>query len=183
MKYDRNWLTSEIDKGTSYKYVAFWGHKPSLDGSITKTCFSQWWEGNPFQEGELSYPTAEHYMMAGKAKLFDDQEVFSKIIQSNSPGEAKELGRQVRNFDPSIWEAKRCEIVIRGNYLKFSQHELLQDFLLKTNNRILVEASPIDKIWGIGMDAKDPQVENPWNWRGTNLLGFCLMETRDLLKK
>ncbi|MEM9720368.1 MAG: NADAR family protein, partial [Bacteroidota bacterium] len=175
-------LISEIEKGKSYKYMAFWGHKPSWDGSLTKTCFSQWWAGNAFKEGAIIYPTAEHYMMAGKAKLFDDQEMFSKIIQSHSPGEAKKLGRQVRNFDPSTWESKRCEIVVRGNYLKFSQHKPLQEFLLNTNNRIIVEASPVDKIWGIGMDPNHPHVENPRNWLGENLLGFCLMETRELLK-
>ncbi|MEL7340872.1 MAG: NADAR family protein [Bacteroidota bacterium] len=182
MKYNRDWLIGELEKGKSPKYLAFWGHRPSLDGSLTKTCFSQWWSGNAFIEDGIIYRTAEHYMMAGKAKLFGDGEIRSQIIESSSPGEAKKLGRKVKNFDQSLWESKRCEIVVRGNYLKFSQNESLKEFLLNTNNRIIVEASPVDKIWGIGMDPNNRNVGNPQNWLGDNLLGFCLMETRDILK-
>lgn len=181
MKYNRDWLIEEIGKGNAFKYLLFWGHSPTKDGSINRACFSQWWEGNPFTEDGITYQTAEHYMMAGKASLFDDEEVLSQIIESKSPGEAKKLGRMVRDFDQEIWEARRCEIVVQGNYLKFSQHDSLLEFLLNTQNRVIVEASPRDRIWGIGMGGNDPNAEIPMNWRGQNLLGFCLMEVRDKL--
>ena len=181
MKYNRAWLIAEIAKEDRIKFLLFWGHTASIDGRITETCFSQWWEGNPFTENGITYRTAEHYMMARKAQLFGDEEILEKIIESNSPGEAKKLGRMVRGFEQGVWQSHRCEIVIQGNYLKFAQHETLKAFLLNTNRRIIVEASPRDRIWGIGMGKNNPNAENPIHWQGENLLGFCLMEVRDKL--
>ncbi|MEL6631923.1 MAG: NADAR family protein [Bacteroidota bacterium] len=163
------------------KYLFFWGHQPSLDGHITASCLSQWWAGHPFQEDQHTYLTAEHYMMAGKARLFDDGEILEQILQSGSPGEAKALGRKVRNFDQEFWKTHCSEIVVQGNFLKFSQHPELSAFLLATYPRVLVEASPVDAIWGIGLAKDDRRVHDPFNWKGENLLGFCLMEARDRL--
>lgn len=181
MKYTQDWLIQEYHQGNSNKFLHFWGHKPSLDGSITQSCFSQWWEGHLFIEDEVEFPTAEHYMMACKAALFNDMEVYARILEAKSPGEAKALGRKVRDFDQAKWNAHRCEIVVQGNLLKFSQHEDLKHFLLNTGKRILVEASPVDAIWGIGLERNHSDANNPENWKGTNLLGFCLMEVRDRL--
>ncbi|RVU90734.1 NADAR family protein [Flavobacterium columnare] len=167
-----------IDKNA--KFLFFWGHQPSNDGSITKTCFSQWWQSSFTVDG-ITYPTAEHWMMAQKAKLFNDEEMFDKIIKANSPHQAKKLGRLVKGFDNEIWNAQRFDIVVQGNYHKFSQNEALKEFLLNTNDRILVEASPVDKIWGIGLTGDDPKANNPKTWNGQNLLGFALMEVRDIL--
>lgn len=122
-------------------------------------------------------------MMAGKAKLFDDQEVFKEILTAETPNQAKSLGRKVKNFDPKIWDEHKYEIVKQGNLLKFSQNEKFKEFLLSTNDKILVEASPYDTIWGIGMLETDPRAENPQQWNGENLLGFALMEVRDELKR
>lgn len=144
---------------------------------------SQWWEGHPFEEEGVLYRTAEHYMMAGKACLFEDQEIREKILNAPTPGEAKKLGRAVRNFEQAKWNAHRCDIVIQGNYLKFSQHPDLRAYLLQTQSRVIVEASPVDQIWGIGLTKDDPQAHNPHSWKGPNLLGFCLMEVRDRLFK
>jgi len=161
-------------------YLFFWGHRPSKDGSITKTCFSQWWEAG-FTVNGITYPTAEHWMMAKKAELFQDTETLAKILASASPTDAKKLGREVRNYDDKQWLANRYAIVKEGNGHKFRQNSDLKAFLLSTGNSILVEASPVDDIWGIGLPADNPKALNPATWRGLNLLGFALMEVRDEL--
>ncbi len=130
-----------------------------------------------------SFPTAEHWMIAQKAKLFNDVAMFDKIIHAKSPAQVKQFGRQVQGFDQKIWEDNRFEIVVQGNYHKFTQNKALKEFLLNTKNRVLVEASPVDKIWGIGLTGDDTKAENPKLWMGLNLLGFALMEVRDILKK
>ena len=162
------------------KFLFFWGHQPNEDGSISKTCFSQWWLSS-FEVDNVTYKTAEHWMMAKKAELFKDHVVLEKILQAKSPAEAKKLGRQVMNYHENLWLAARFEIVKEGNNHKFSQNPELKTFLLNTKNRVLVEASPVDAIWGIGMAGDHKDVMNPEKWRGLNLLGFALMEVRDEL--
>lgn len=178
MKYS---LEKLVAQNIENKYVFFWGHQPSKDETITKTCFSQWWI-SPFVVEGITYKTAEYWMMAKKAELFNDQEVLEKIIQANSPAEAKKLGREVRNYVDSLWLENRYEIVKQGNFHKFSQNPVLKEFLINTKERILVEASPVDSIWGIGMATDHKNINDPEKWRGLNLLGFALMEVRDELK-
>jgi ribA/ribD-fused uncharacterized protein len=178
MKYTMNRLIVQ----TNIDYLFFWGHQPSRDGSIIKTCMSQWWPSE-FIEKDIIYKTAEHYMMAHKALLFNDLEVFDRIIQKESPKDVKDLGRQIRNFDPEKWDNNKYQIVKQGNLLKFSQNEQLKQFLIQTKNKVLVEASPVDKIWGIGLTEDDTNAQNPKEWKGENLLGFALMEIRDELTK
>jgi ribA/ribD-fused uncharacterized protein len=163
------------------KFIFFWGHKKPQTG-VTKTCFSQWY-GASFSEHDIRYPTAEHFMMAEKARLFGDKPTEDKILKSKTAAEAKKQGRLVIPFDENIWQTKRFEIVVKANILKFSQNAQLRAFLLATGNRVLVEASPVDKIWGIGMDVEHPHIENPRKWNGLNLLGYALMETRKQLRK
>ena len=122
-------------------------------------------------------------MMWRKAKLFGDDEVADKILAIDHPSEAKALGRQVRDFDERVWEAERFEIVVAGSVAKFGQHEELGAFLRGTGDRVLVEASPLDRVWGIGLAASDPAASDPTRWRGLNLLGFALMEARALLAR
>lgn len=178
MKYSVDWLTAQL----TVDYLFFWGHQPSRDGSIIKTCMSQWWPSE-FSEKGIVYKTAEHYMMAQKALLFDDREVFERILQKESPKDVKDLGRQIRNFDPEIWDSRKFQLVKQGNWLKFSQNEALKHFLIQTKNKVLVEASPVDTIWGIGLAEDNAKSLNPKEWRGENLLGFALMEVRDLLNE
>lgn len=180
MKYDLVQTKARHDAGEPLKYLFFWGHQPNRDGSIGQSCLSQWWE-QPFEVDGTSYRTAEHWMMAGKARLFSDGVALEKILAAKSPAEAKDLGRQVANFDQAAWEAERYQIVLDGNMHKFGQHPTLKEFLLKTGDRILVEASPLDRIWGIGLAKTDPGIEDPHTWKGLNLLGFALMEVRDNL--
>jgi ribA/ribD-fused uncharacterized protein len=176
MKYSNNWLKDKQD----IQFLFFWGHRRSADGSITKSCFSQWWEA-PFVIEGRTYFTAEHWMMASKASLFGDMEIMEKILETPSPANVKKLGRKVKNFDPAIWEKHKYSIVVTGNVQKFAQHPALKSFLLNTGDKVLVEASPMDAIWGIGMSVEHPTVNDPSSWRGENLLGYALMEARDQL--
>ena len=178
-KYSIEWLKSLIDEGETPKYIYFWGHTSKSE--VGKQCFSQWYE-KEFTVDKVTYKTAEHWMMAHKARLFKNEDIFEKIINSNSPGEVKSLGRKVKGFDEKIWNENRYKIVVEGNYHKFTQHPKLKEFLVNTNNRIIVEASPVDKIWGIGMAQDHKNIEDVFSWKGENLLGFALMEVRDMIK-
>ncbi len=180
MSYNLQNTIQLFNSGEKLKYLFFWGHSNSSE-YVTKACFSQWFP-SPFSKDSITYRTAEHWMMAKKAQLFNDEECFQKIIASSKPGEAKDLGRRVKNFDQATWEANRFEIVVEGNLLKFSQNPSLAEFLINTKNRVLVEASPVDNIWGIGMAISHPDINTPNNWKGQNLLGFALMKVRAQLK-
>lgn len=175
-----NQLRDDFNKGKKLKYIFFWGHK-ATEGVITKSCLSQWYNCK-FTVDNIVYHTAEQYMMAQKAILFGDDEVCKKIMATNNPGEYKKLGRQIRNFDQQKWDKHKYDIVVKGNTAKFSQNDNIKYFLLNTGDRILVEASPYDGIWGIAMSKNDPNIENPLMWKGENLLGFALMDTRENLK-
>lgn len=161
------------------KYLFFWGHKET--SAVTKTCLSQWFPA-PFKIDGVKYLTAEHYMMAEKARLFGDQKVLERILESTHPSQAKKLGRQIANFDDVKWNSRRFDAVVEGNVAKFGQNAKLKEFLLNTGDRVLVEASPYDRIWGIGMAQDHPNIEKPESWCGLNLLGYALMEAREVLK-
>ena len=165
-------------RGERFKYVLFWGHQPERDGRISKSCFSQWWPAT-FELDGLEYPTAEHYMMSEKARLFGDEEARSKILSASHPGAAKKFGREVRGFDEAKWESHREAVVFRATLAKFTQHPDLGEFLDRTGEKVLVEASPVDRIWGIGLAADNPAAEDPARWKGLNLLGFALMDARE----
>ncbi|MFB6454953.1 NADAR family protein [Chitinophaga sp. Hz27] len=181
-RYNLEWLLAQSEHAATIKYLFFWGHTPAANGQLGKECFSQWYEA-PFTADGHRYLTAEHWMMAQKALLFNDQPIFQQVLACKTPGEAKKLGRKVRNFDEHTWNQHRCDIVRNGNVYKFGQHDNLKTYLLNTGNRILVEASPLDKIWGIGMGKDNPNATQPASWKGLNLLGFALMEARDILSK
>lgn len=167
--------------GVRPKYLLFWGHRAAKDGRVTASCLSQWWPA-AFVVGGLEYRTAEHYMMAEKARLFGDEAVRAQVLQARTPAEAKALGRKVSGFDNEHWERERSAIVIAANTAKFEQHDPLRQFLVQTGDRVLVEASPVDAIWGIGLAADHENAERPERWPGLNLLGFALMEVRDRLR-
>jgi hypothetical protein len=170
-------LRSRHNAGEKFKYLFFYGHRPAGSG-ITAACFSQWYAA-PFVVDGQRYPTAEHFMMAEKAALFGDHEMRAQVLQAPGPGAAKALGRKVRGFDDATWVANRFSIVVRANSAKFAQNPELGQFLQQTGSRVLVEASPVDRIWGIGMAQDNEKVNNPNLWRGLNLLGFALMQVRE----
>jgi len=181
-EYDLNNLISDYTSGKNLEYIYFWGHHPKKDGSISKSCFSQWWKSS-FNIGHVKYLFMEQYMMAEKARLFGDKEIEEKIMSSNDPNEIKGLGRKVKGFDENIWNNIKYSIVVNGNYNKFVQNEKLKMFLLSTEDKILVEASPYDNVWGIQMLEDDVDIKNPELWRGENLLGFALMEVRNEVRR
>ncbi|MGW2396495.1 NADAR family protein [Kitasatospora sp. NPDC001664] len=174
---DREELAALVAAGARPKYLFFWGHRPERDGRIGAGALSQWWPG-AFEVDGVRYGSAEHWMMAGKARLFGDEEMLARVLAANSAAEAKKFGRMVRGFDGDRWDAECFELVVRGNVAKFGQDEALRGYLLGTSGRVLVEASPLDRIWGIGLPADDDRATRPADWRGLNLLGFALMEAR-----
>ncbi|MBL7974464.1 MAG: NADAR family protein, partial [Candidatus Kapabacteria bacterium] len=175
-------MIDKFESGDNLEYTFFWGHTNNHNKEVGKHCFSQWFK-SPFTVDSITYKTAEHWMMAQKALLFNDKIIFNKIISSENPDEAKELGRQVLRYDEQTWNEKKFDIVKFGNIHKFNQHPKLADYLINTENRILVEASPVDRVWGIGLSQDSNVIENIYAWRGQNLLGFVLMATRDFLKE
>lgn len=155
--------------------LLFYGHR--VTKTVTETCLSQWYPCQFEVEG-VTYTSAEQYMMAEKAKLFGDEEIRSAILNTSDPRRCKALGRKVKNFDQTVWKKERCKIVKKGNFEKFMQNDALRNFLLSTGDKVLVEASPTDRIWGIGLGKNNPDALKPENWRGENLLGFLLMDVR-----
>ncbi|HET9173268.1 MAG TPA: NADAR family protein [Actinospica sp.] len=169
-------------EGARAKWLMFWGHQPEVDGAVGKGCLSQWWPCRFTVEG-VEYASAEHWMMAGKASLFGDSDALAKILAARTPAEAKASGRLVRAFEEAAWEAARFELVVAGNVAKFGQDAGMLEFLLATRGRVLVEASPRDRVWGIGLSAQHEDATSPAKWRGLNLLGFALMEARERLAR
>ena len=165
-----------LGEGYEPKYLYFWGHRPRSAG-VDASCLSQWFPASFISEGQR-FPTAEHYMMYRKALLFGDSDSAEAILQADNPGKAKALGRKVRDFNESVWVGNRIEIVGTANRLKFSQNQELGIYLAKTGSKVLVEASPSDRIWGIGLSREEARQTHPAQWKGLNLLGFSLMAVR-----
>jgi len=154
---------------TTDKFVFFW------DG-----IYSQWYPSQMIIDNK-KYNCCEQYMMEQKALLFNDIEAAKDIMKTDSPMEQKAIGRKVKNFDRTIWDQHCMSIVIKANFAKFSQDILLAKQLIRTDYKIIVEASPYDKIWGIGMHESEEGIEDPANWKGLNLLGNAIMNVRSLL--
>ena len=152
------------------KYVFFWSGP-----------FSNWYP-SPFQIDGLWYNCSEQYLMAGKARLFGDTASENRIMSAVEPSDQKRYGRQVQGFDKTRWEAAARDVMYKALVAKFTQNPDLKKALLASEDRQFVEASPEDKIWGIGLKEDNPLCLDPKNWRGSNWLGECLTTVRDLLK-
>lgn len=174
--YNLSSLIKNIENGSQMKYLFFWDQK-----NPETACFSQWYPSLFIIDG-IWYANAEQYMMAAKARLFKDEEALQKILASTSPREMKSIGRSIKKFDQQVWEQNREQIVYDANMAKFSQNEELKKKLLDTKDKILVEASPVDFIWGIGLHETNPDAYDPRKWQGLNLLGFTLMRIRASLQ-
>lgn len=144
------------------KYVFFWNG-----------IYSQWYT-SPMVINDITYICAEQYMMHQKALFFNDTEIAEKIMLTSDPRDQKQLGREIKNFDKLRWDKVNFQIVYNANYAKFTQNEDLKKQLLETGNKIMVEASPYDQIWGIGMGEEESGIDNPMNWKGQNLLGWVI---------
>lgn len=150
----------------SKDYHFFWGGP-----------FSQWYPSS-FNIERITYNCAEQYMMAEKARLFNDTEALAAIMKSKDPSQQKGIGRKVKGFDVDEWNNICRLVVYRGNLAKFSQNLALRDFLTESGEQIIVEASPEDKIWGIGLHESDPDVMDESKWKGLNWLGIAIMQVR-----
>jgi ribA/ribD-fused uncharacterized protein len=151
-------------------YVFFWGG----------IC-SQWY-ASEFEIDGQKFTCAEQYMMYKKALLFEDEDVANAVMRTQNPREQKALGRKVRGFDKDKWEEVCREYVYEGNYAKFTQNPELLEELISYGDREIVEASPYDKIWGIGLHETSPDIEDKSKWQGTNWLGEAIMRVRNELK-
>lgn len=180
MKYTINKIKEIVRSNNNVPIIYFWGHTPNPK-KVTAACLSQWYDCW-FEMNGVQYHTAEQYMMASKARLFGDEEVFKEIMDASSPFDYKKLGRKIRGFVAETWDDKKYDIVVTGNKSKFSQNPNLKKYLLSTGDSILAEASPYDTIWGIGFDRKRAEKGDVEQWRGENLLGCALMDVRDWLK-
>lgn len=141
---------------------------------------SQWYPCQFFID-EIKFTSAEQWMMYSKALLFHDFDIAKTILSITSCKKQKKLGQLVCNFNEKIWDQHKKKIVFKGNYAKFSQNIELKQYLLSTKGKVLAEASPYDKIWGIGLSIDDEMRFNMAKWRGKNLLGEVLMQARDAL--
>lgn len=175
-------LLNYIEQHSSVSYLFFWGNSPKVPGVVDKSCLSNWFPAS-FTVDEVTYLSAEQFMMAEKARLFDDPRTLKKILASGDPGRAKRLGRRVQGFNEEKWADRRFDIVVSGVEAKFRQNAELMHFLMGTGEKILVEASPNDRIWGIGMAQHDARAGKPRDWEGLNLLGFALMEARRRIRR
>ncbi len=152
------------------KHVFFWNG-----------IYSQWHKA-PMTIDGIEYNSCEQYMMHQKALLFDDHIIADLIMQEKNPKEQKKYGRQIRNFDKALWEKNCLAIVFEGNLAKFSQNPGLKAEMLSTGNKIFVEASPLDNIWGIGLDENAENIDDPSYWLGLNLLGQALTLVKNQLR-
>jgi ribA/ribD-fused uncharacterized protein len=139
--------------------------------------FSQWYRCQ-FDIDGVEYNCAEQFMMAQKAALFGDEDAIARIMKAAHPRDQKAIGRQVKGFDATQWNDVARDLVYEGNYAKFTQDSRLKEKILATTGT-LVEASPTDKIWGIGRSESDPLALNRDTWRGKNWLGEVLTKVRE----
>ena len=143
--------------------------------------FSQW-QHSEFEIDSVQFNTAEQAMMYFKAKLFGDDAVAEEILRADDPGKQKALGRKVRGFDAKKWDEHKEQIVLTANRAKFGQNKGLRRKLFQTGDKQLVEASPLDTIWGIGLDEANARRTPPDQWPGQNLLGKIITQVREELR-
>jgi hypothetical protein len=139
------------------------------------------WADTPFLDPKsgIPYNCSEQYMMHQKALLFNDHDIAMKVLKKKFPGDQKALGRKVKGFDKEIWDKHARNIVYQGCFYKFTQNEDAYNYLMETKGYYLVEASPYDTVWGVGLGGYDEAIQDPKNWQGTNWLGQVLTSLRE----
>ena len=150
-------------------HIYFWGSE-----------LSNWYNCRFTYKGHV-FHNSEQAFMWEKALYFNDDEIAELILNTPDPRANKELGRSVKNFNKNEWMKVSYSIMINVNFIKWSSNKKLKELLLSTGEKTLVEASPSDTIWGIGLHWKDDLVLDENNWKGANLLGYALMEVRKRL--
>jgi ribA/ribD-fused uncharacterized protein len=178
----RERLIDAAAAGRPYRLLPFYGHQMPADGAPGPWMASQW-APLAFTVDGIRYPHAEAWMMAGKARQFNDDAALDRILVESDPGRCKRLGRKVIGFDEQMWNRVAYRLVAVGNWYKFLQNEHARRWLVGTGPAVLVEASPRDRVWGAGIGRNDPRLPDPESWPGRNLLGFALTEVREFLTR
>lgn len=166
-------------RGETMEKLFFWGHTEH-GNNVTKACLSNFYPCEFVFDGK-DFKFSEQCFMWQKALLFNDFEIAEQILKETDVRKIKALGRKVKNFNNELWDKHKEDFMFNACYAKFSQNNELKDFLLSTGNREIIEASPVDNIWGIGFSS-DKAMENIDKW-GQNLLGKTLMKVREELRK
>jgi ribA/ribD-fused uncharacterized protein len=170
------WRTHDIYSQWHKSYFSTKNHEPiPIDLSNEDDYFSYIETIEP----DHVFANTEQWMMFWKAILFRDYDIAGQILEETSGTKIKKLGRKIKNFNNNVWDKNKYNIVKTGNRLKFSQNPKLRRQLLNTGNKTIVEASPYDCIWGVGMKSDHPDITDPTKWKGQNLLGKAIMEVRD----
>ena len=156
--------------------IGFWSEK-------NKYGFMSQWYPSKFTVDGNKFTSCEQWMMYQKAVLFKDIDDAKLILKMKDPKEIKKMGRKIKNFNEKLWDKNKFDIIYHGNLEKFTQDNELKEQLLATENKILAEASPYDKIYGIGMYPNDPDVQYPKRWKGENLLGQAIMKVREKISE
>ncbi|WP_297907407.1 ADP-ribosylglycohydrolase family protein [uncultured Parabacteroides sp.] len=177
--YTLYWTKSRCSLGEKLEYL-FFNSTPSFEMNLVEDCLSWIWPCS-FVVNKIEYSNVKQYVTAEKARLFGDETIRRLILRETDPAKLEELDRSIKHVDELGWEQFQYIIALNGNYCKFSQNKLLAEFLRSTGNAVLVDTSLHD-LWGIGMDASDPDAKDPFYWQGKNVSGFALMQVRDLLK-
>lgn len=164
----KNFKNKDIE---NYKIICFWKQ-------YQKNGYLSNWYKSEFIVDNIKYNCMEQFLMAEKARLFNDKFIRNKILKTKKPNQQKALGRKVRNFNEEVWNNNKINIILKGLEAKFNQNIDLKNKLINTKDAILIEASPFDKIWGVGVDCKTAK-KSFETWNGENLLGFALMYIRD----
>lgn len=166
-------------RGETMEKLFFWGHTEH-GSNVTRACLSNFYPCK-FEFNGKTFNFSEQCFMYQKAILFNDFEIAKQVLNETDVRKIKALGRKVKGFNNNLWDKHKEDFMYNACYAKFSQDNKLKDFLLNTGNSEIVEASPVDNIWGIGFSS-DKAMENVDKW-GQNLLGKVLMEVREELRK
>lgn len=182
MIYTENQIYPFFAPDDSHGFLSNW-YKSSFSSKIRIAGYDEFKVAKISQHPyEVTYVCAEQFLMAMKALLFGDHEAHEKIMGTKSPREMKDFGRRVKNFNKTVWDTNKMFIMRSALFCKFDQNEELKNGLLLTENKILIEASPYDHVWGVGLGPNDERLLNTDTWRGQNLLGQCLMDIRIAFK-
>ncbi|WP_093024289.1 NADAR family protein [Pustulibacterium marinum] len=178
--YSVEWLKEQLVNDEVKDFLLFEGKTTTHPTEVDERCLSRKYESS-FKVNGIVYKTAEHWMMAQRARLFHEDKLAEAIIAADSIQKVQQLSREVNDKNEVIWKERRFDLAVEGNIHKFSQNPELKRFLLNTDEDVLVEANKNESVWGIGMGVENPKATEVFQWKGRNLLGFALMEVRDRL--